>query len=82
MQGIEKLDKPLKVNTVDWAFEHLGCDALVLKDNQCSTMKILAYAVEPKYNSMLNALQMNDDSSVIFKNTNEDEVNAIDGICI
>lgn len=78
MQGIEKLNKPLEVNTVDWAFEHLGCDALVIKDNQCNTMQILAYAVEPKYNTMLNVLQMNDDNSVIFKNTDKDEVNAID----
>lgn len=78
MQGIEKLDKPLEVDTVDWAFEHLGCDALVIKDDTCSTMKILAYAVEPKYNIALNVLQRNNDNSIIFKNTDKDEVNAVD----
>lgn len=78
MQGIEKLEKPLEVNTIDWAFEHLGCDALVIKDNRCNTMSVLAYAIEPKYNIMLNDLQMDNDNSVIFKNTDKDEVNAID----
>ncbi len=34
MQGIEKLDKPQDVNTVDWAFEHLGCNALVRLNTQ------------------------------------------------
>lgn len=78
MLGIEKLDKPMEVDTVDWAFEHLGCDALVVKDDKCSTMKILAYAIEPKYNTMLSVLQINDENSIIFKNTDKDEVIAVD----
>lgn len=78
MQGIRELDKPLEVNTIDWAFEHLGCNALVIKDDSCNTMRILAYAVEPKYNTMLNTLLADDKNSIIFKNTDKDEVTSID----
>lgn len=78
MQGIKELDRPIEVNTIDWAFEHLGCNALVIRDDSCSTMRILAYAVEPRYNTMLNILQENDKNSIIFKNTDKDEVNSID----
>lgn len=78
MQGIEKLENPMEVDTIDWAFAHLGCDALVVKDDNCGTMRILAYAVEPKYNAILRMLQTNNAGSIIFKNTDEDEVNAID----
>jgi len=41
-------------------------------------MKVLAYAIEPKYNIMLNDLQSNNENSIIFKNTDKDEVNAVD----
>lgn len=74
MQGIKELDRPLEVNTIDWAFEHLGCNALVIKDDSCSTMRILAYAIEPQYNTKLNILQVNNQNSIIFKNTDKDEV--------
>ncbi|MBD5452065.1 MAG: hypothetical protein HDR25_05445 [Lachnospiraceae bacterium] len=78
MQGIKTLEKPIEVNTIDWAFEHLGCDALIIKDDRCNTMSVLAYAIEPKYNKLLYDLLMHHDNSIIFKNTDKDEVNAID----
>lgn len=54
MQGIKILDKHEEVNTIEWAFNHLGCDALVVKDDSCRTMNIIAYALDTKFNKNLN----------------------------
>lgn len=78
MQGVRILEQPEKVNTIEWAFEHIGCDALVVKDNSCTTMTILAYTLDNKFNADLYKLQQNYDNSIVFKNTDENEVNSID----
>lgn len=43
MQGIKKLDRPLEVNTIDWAFQHLGCNALVIRDDEAVPATRSAY---------------------------------------
>ncbi len=78
MQGIKILNQPEKVNTLEWAFEHIGCDALVEKDDSCTTMTILAYALDNKSNENLYELLKKYECSIIFKNTDENEVNSID----
>lgn len=78
MQGIKVLEQPEKVNTLEWAFEHIGCDALVVKDDSCNTMTILAYSTNVKFNKNLYELQKSNSNSIIFKNTDENEVNSID----
>ena len=76
MKGIIKCDPHKKVDVLDWAMEHLGCDALICKDSPVGKMIIVAYAESPEYNGALQ--QLLTEKTTIFANMRPEEVNSID----
>lgn len=76
--GIKVLERPETVDMIDWAFEHIGCNALIKKGSNAITMSIIAYATDKIFNHDLIDIQKKTPNSIIFKNVNENEVDSID----
>lgn len=79
-QRIIQYHEPMKVNTLEWAFNHLGCDALVVDEDDAVSMKLIAYVTNKNYNDDLVHLQDHIPNSIIFKNLSESEVDSIDSV--
>ena len=60
------LEEPLEVNSIEWAFEHPNCDALIIKNRKKSKyMTIKAYALNKDGNKELLSM-CNDGKYGIF----------------
>jgi len=72
------LEIPIDIEPLEWAFEHLGCNALVVNNQPKDLMTVIAYASSPEANSELETLQGEIENSLIFRNFSESEVNSIE----
>ena len=56
--GIVYFDKPVTMNFLEFAFDHLGCDAIATRESSMDLEKtdIVAYASEEKYNNLLRKI--------------------------
>lgn len=76
MKGIIKCNPHKKVDTMDWAATHIGCNALIEKELNIGEIVIVAYAESPEYNGTLQ--QLITSNTLIFQNVSEEDINSID----
>ena len=79
MNNVVKLDIPEEVNTIQWAFTHPNCDALIQKRNGYNTtMTIVAYGLNEQGNDEL--LGMCNDDVDLFRGVDESLLSHLGGL--
>ena len=82
MKNVKIFEVPEEVNIIDWSIEHVGCDALIVKDDiNKDTMNIKAYALNEQGNKELDKLPFayNDDIGY-FRGLDKSMINHLDCI--
>lgn len=65
MSNCVVLNKPQKVNIIDWSFQHPNCDALILRDEGDNTeMYIIAYSLNESGNAELQSMSDSNEYAV------------------
>ena len=67
--NIVKLDKPLEVDVIEWAYDHPNCDALVIRktDYKSQKMQVVMYALNEAGNGELHEILKSTNNFDLFR---------------
>ena len=81
MANIVKLDSPQKVNIMEWAVNHLNCDALIESGKgDVDNMYVVAYSLNAEGNQELKTESLKNSQYGIFGGLDSSMLNYIGGL--